>query len=82
MPKLDLNTKAIGEKFNEELERATKFQKAFLGVQSLSAEEQFNPIRYATHILKEGAFEERRELLGMMGTQLVLKNKVLSLKPV
>lgn len=80
LPKLDLNTKAISEKFNEELRRAAKFQKSFLGVQSLTTEEQFNPIRYATHILKEGAFEERRELLGMMGTQLVLKNKVLSLQ--
>ena len=78
LPRLNLNTKAICEKFTEEMQRAAKFQKAFLGIQNLNTQEQFDPIRYATHILKEGTFEERRELLSMMSTQLIIKHKVLS----
>jgi hypothetical protein len=39
----------------------------------------YNSVLFAVHTLKEVVFEERRELLGMMSAQPVMKYEVLSI---
>jgi len=44
-------------------------------------DQQFDPKRYAVHVLKQGSLEERREFLGFLQTKIVLTNKKVSLLP-
>lgn len=73
---LEINEKLIKTKFDEEYKRMKKFQNAFLGEKALPrSDNEFNPRRYITHILKEGTYEERREILGSLKNKISLNDK-------
>ncbi len=77
---LEVNEGIIKKKFDEEYRRMVKFQKSFLGVQDNgSVEKDFDPRRYAAHILNRGTIEEKRELLGCIKNKLIVKDKHLML---
>lgn len=69
---LEWDEKAIREKFEEEYERMRKFQRSFLGINGAGEDQQFDPKRYAVHVLKGGSLEERREFLGFLKTKITL----------
>ena len=71
----------IKKKFDDEYARMRKFQHSFLGMKSAKADDtEFEPRQYATHILKEGTVEEKRELLVALQSKIVLRNKKISLE--
>ena len=80
MDNLDLDETEMKGKFEEELNRLNKFQKAFLGMQEDQAEPQKVDLRaYAKHIFTEGSTIEKRELLGCIKCKLTIQNKLISL---
>ena len=72
---MDFNESEIRKRFEEEVKRHAKFQKSFLGQKTQETEEQFDPARYATYVLREGSPEEKRELLGTIRCKLTLRDK-------
>ena len=80
MDNLDLDETEMKGKFEEELNRLNKFQKAFLGMQEDQAEPQKVDLRaYAKHIFTEGSTIEKRELLGCIKCKLTIQDKLISL---
>ena len=79
---LEWDEKAIREKFEEECARMQRFQRSFLGMSASAQHQDFDPKRYAVHVLKQGSLEERREFLGFLKTRIVLTRKNISLSPV
>src|SRR3989344_1930543 len=78
---LRMDESIIKKKFDDEYARMRKFQRAFLGVNAAKTEDnEFEPRQYATHILKEGTVEEKRELLAALQSKIVLRNKKISLE--
>ncbi len=80
MDQLKINENIIRKKFHEEYARMRKFQRAFLGSTAEKSEEEFDPKQYATHVLKEGTTEEKRELLASLQSKILLKQKKIYLE--
>ena len=77
---LEMNEGIIKKKFDEEYKRMAKFQKSFLNVHDNgSLEKDFDPKRYAVHMLNRGTIEEKRELLGCIKNKMILKEKKITL---
>lgn len=79
MDKIDINEIGMNHKFEEEVSRFLKFQRAFFGAASHKPEKKINLKSYAKYLLKEGSVIEKRELLACIKSRLVLKNKVVQL---
>lgn len=77
---LEVKESSIEKKFNEELKRIAKFQRTFLGMKMNDIEKEFDLKRYATYILQEGSIDEKRELLGMFRTPIILRGRELILE--
>jgi len=78
---LNMNSAAIHKKFQAEFNRATRFQRKFLGSKQEETKVSELDIKsYVKHVLKEGSNEEKRELLGEIENKLVLKDKEIILK--
>lgn len=77
--KIDLNEIEIMGKMKEEMERFKKFQQVLLGKREKIKIENINIRNYAKYILREGKDVEKRELLGCLKSDILLKNKVISL---
>jgi DNA invertase Pin-like site-specific DNA recombinase len=82
MDEIDINEIGIRHKFEQEIERFKKFQRSILGInnnEKISVKE-IDIREYAKYILREGNTIEKRELLGCMRSQLIIKDKVVSIK--
>ncbi|OHA89016.1 MAG: hypothetical protein A2653_01565 [Candidatus Zambryskibacteria bacterium RIFCSPHIGHO2_01_FULL_43_25] len=79
MSNLELDQNFIMKKFNEERERAKKFQHQFYGIKPVMSKVEFDPKQYATYVLKQGTVEERREFLGSIKNKILLSNKLIKL---
>jgi site-specific DNA recombinase len=78
---LEINDVAVKKKFQAEYDRATRFQRKFLGVDSQKTEVNDLDIKsYVKHVLTEGTVLEKRELLGEIKNRLILRNKRIVLK--
>ena len=80
MDEIDLNHTGVQMKFEEELKRFNKFHKGVLGVSG--KQEKHNEIdlkTYTKYLLKEGSNDEKRKLMGCVKSQVVVKNKIVSL---
>jgi len=77
--KIDINEIGMRHKFEEEVERFSKFQKNFLKGNLPEASKDINLRTYAKYLLKEGSTIEKRELLSCMKSRLVLAKKVVRL---
>ena len=76
MDQIDLNESGVQIKFQEELKRYNKFNKGVLGVQNSTKKHQDIDLRtYAKYILKGGANEEKRELMGCFKTKIKIARK-------
>jgi site-specific DNA recombinase len=73
---LEINDVAVKKKFQAEFNRATRFQKKFMGKDTVETEVSELDIKgYVKHVLSEGSIDEKRELLGEIKNKLVLKEK-------
>lgn len=79
--KVDVNELGIRKKFEEEMERYRKLRRTVLGLKGAEKEvEEINLRTYARHLLKEGALQEKRELLANLRSMLLLKRKEIVLE--
>ncbi len=73
---LEINDVAVMKKFQIEFDRATRFQRKFLGSEKQNTKVSDVDIKsYVKHVLSEGTVDEKRELLSEIRNRLVLKNK-------
>lgn len=73
---LEMNEDIIKKKFDEEYRRMVKFQKSFLDIQDKgSIKREFDPKKYAAHILNRRTIEEKRELLSCIKKQINSKGQ-------
>lgn len=80
MDKIDLNRTGVQIKFEEELKRFNKFHKGVLGVSGKQEKHKDIDLKtYTKYLLKEGSNEEKRELMGCFKSQVVVKEKCVSL---
>lgn len=66
-------------KFDQEQARMATFQKQFYGTKMMKSEIEYNPKKFAEHVLTEGTVEEKRELLSNLKSKLTLKEKKVSI---
>jgi len=80
---LNINGAAVQKKFQAEFNRATRFQRKFLGSKQKETKVSELDIKsYVKHVLKEGSNEEKRELLGEIENKLILRDKKIILKEI
>jgi DNA invertase Pin-like site-specific DNA recombinase len=76
MDKIDLDEIGMKERIKTEIERHKKFQSSLLGQKADKVKVDDIDIRnYAKYILREGAIQEKRELLSCLQSRLLLNNK-------
>lgn len=81
MDQIDLNQFSMREKFETEVERMKKFQRAFTGTTMDAKPQKEIDLRgYAKYLLKEGSVTEKRELLLCIKSKLVLTKGVVTLE--
>jgi site-specific DNA recombinase len=80
---LDINELGVKEKFKDEISRYNKFRKIALGKskEKHAENEEFDAKSYAVYLLTEGSIIEKRELLSNLKSRLILKDKVITLRP-
>jgi hypothetical protein len=80
MDHIDLNNISMREKFEAEVERMRKFQRAFVGGSDAKPQKDIDLRGYAKYLLKEGSVTEKRELLLCIKSKLVLTKGVVTLE--
>jgi len=82
MDKIDLNRTGVQIKFEEELKRFNKFHRGVLGISGKKEKHKDIELKtYTKYLLKEGSNEEKRELMGCLKSQVVIKEKTVTLSP-
>ena len=76
---IDLNEIGIKEKIKTEVERVKKFNRIVLGNKEKIEVGEIDIRNYARYILRDGADNEKRELLSCFKSKIVLKNKIIIL---
>lgn len=80
MDKIDLNRTGVQIKFEEELKRFNKFHRGVLGITGKKEKHKDIELKtYTKYLLKEGSNEEKRELMGCLKSQVVIKDKTVTL---
>lgn len=77
---LELDDNFILKRFNEERERAKKFQQQFYGVKPELSKVDFDQKQYVVYVLTQGSIEEKRLFLGSIKSKIILRNKIISLQ--
>lgn len=81
MDKIDLNQTGVQHKFEEELRRYNKFHRGVLGMKNRAETHQDIDLRtYAKYILREGANEEKRELMGCLKSRIKLTKQIITIE--
>lgn len=80
---LDINELGVRQKFKDEITRYNKFRRIALGKSREKRDEndEFDAKSYAIYLLTEGSITEKRELLSNLKSRLILKDKVITLRP-
>lgn len=76
---ISLSEMPMKDKIKKEIARIKKFQQSLLGLDQNIQVKEIDLRDYAKFILKDGSIEEKRELLGCIKGQIVLKDKTLIL---
>lgn len=83
LDKIHISEIGLKHKFEEEVARYNRFQRNVLKAdkeKDIKKHQEVDLKTYAKYILKEGAMEEKRELLSCMRTKILFKNKQLILQ--
>ena len=79
--RIDLNNISMREKFEAEVERMRKFQRAFTATAADAKPQKEIDVRdYAKYLLREGSVTEKRELLLCIKSKLVLTRGIVTLE--
>ena len=76
---LDLDEIGMREKIEEEIARYNKFRMGVLGAKKKDRATSIDIRTYAKYLLKDGTITEKRELLSCLKSQLVLKDRTITL---
>jgi len=80
LDQIDFNSFGIQHKFEEELRRFNKFQRGVLGLSSASkTHEEVDLKTYVKYTLKEGADQEKRELMGCFKSKLKITKGIVTI---
>lgn len=77
---LEMQTVPMREKITAEVQRFKKFEQMLLGSKTPVAVKDIDIRNYAKFILIEGTMDEKREFMRCLKSEIVLVNKVISLK--
>lgn len=77
---VDIQTVPMKEKISTEVQRIKKFQQALLQEKSQIVVKDIDIRNYAKFILEEGSMEEKREFLKCLKSEVVLKERRVSLR--
>lgn len=81
--RLDISELGMRHRFEEEVKRYNKFQRAVLGkTEADNGVKDVDLKTYAKYLLKEGGVIEKRELLSLMKSKLIIENKILILEQI
>lgn len=82
MDQVDLNRTGVQHKFEEELKRYNKFNRGVLGIRNQAQEHQDLDLKtYAKYVLREGASEEKRDLMGCFKSKVKVLRKIITIEP-
>lgn len=76
---VDIDEISINKKIKEKVEDIKGFQRYVLGVKEKIEIKDIDIREYAKYVLKDGKDLEKRELLGCLKSNIILKNKIISL---
>jgi len=79
MDDLEIQTVPMKEKITAEVQRFKKFEQMLLGTKTPVAVKDIDIRNYAKFILIEGSIDEKREFLRCLKSEIILKNKRISL---
>lgn len=77
---LDLNEVQLNEKLNLEIKKFKKLQAMFLGKENTADIQKVDLRNYMKFVLKDGTILEKRSVLDCIKNDLVLKNKIITVK--
>lgn len=77
---IDLDEIGTREKIEEEIVRYNKFRMGVLGAKKKDRATDIDVRAYAKYLLKDGAITEKRELLSCLKSQLVLKDRKVTME--
>ena len=70
----------ILKRFNEERERAKKFQQQFYGIKNQELSKTgFDQKQYVVYVLTQGSIEEKRMFLSSIKSKILLAQKIISI---
>ena len=78
--RIDINEIAMKDKIKEEVERIKGFQKAMFDIKEKIDVKDVDIRNYVKHILRTGKESEKREIIGCFKSNLLLKNKKVTLE--
>jgi hypothetical protein len=81
-PSVDINTISVSDSLKEEIRRYNLFQSQLLKKDSrdVISPKQINQREYMKYIVANGSKDEKREILGMIQADIVLKDKKVSIE--
>ena len=69
------------KRFQEEFKRASKFQRMFIGAKEPThINKELNHKTYVTYVLQDGTIAEKRELLGMLKSRVIITKSVITIQ--
>jgi site-specific DNA recombinase len=78
---IDLNATGVRHKFEDELKRHNRFNRAVLGIRNPAGKHRDVDLKtYAQYILKSGSNEEKRELMGCFKSRIKVTKKVVTIE--
>lgn len=78
---IDLNTMGVRHKFEDELKRQNRFNRAVLGIKNPAGKHRDIDLKtYVQYILKSGSNEEKRELMGCFKSRIRVTKKVVTIE--
>lgn len=81
LDQMDFNNLGIQHKFEEELKRFNKFQRGVLGFTDPKTKHtDVDSKTYAQYVLKEGANEEKRELMGFLKSKIKVTKGIVTVE--
>ena len=81
MTEIDINELDVQKRFQEEFKRASKFQRMFIGAKEPThINKELNHKTYVTYVLQDGTIAEKRELLGMLKSRIIITKSVVTIQ--
>ncbi|MFH1353774.1 MAG: recombinase family protein [bacterium] len=81
LDQIDLNKAGVRHKFEDEIKRHNRFNRAVLGIKNPTGKHSDIDLKtYVQYILKDGSNEEKRELMGCFKSRIKVTKKVVTIQ--